>query len=114
MSVDYTVRFTKGPWRVDPDEREGGADQVIQDYGRNHTVAFIATGMPFDEHRSTAQLIAKAPELREALLRLVEVIDAAGLNNLSNGVQLGQTSWFVKASDRVEYARSVLAEVHQR
>lgn len=48
--------------------------------------------------------------LYDALSDLVAIIDAAGLLNLSNGVQLGQTSWYVKASERLEYARLVLRE----
>ena len=44
----------------------------------------------------------------DALQELVDVIDAAGLLNLSNGVQLGQTSWYVKASDSLANAKSVL------
>lgn len=48
-------------------------------------------------------------EYRESLQSLVDIIDAAGLLNLSNGVQLGATSWYVKASDRLEYAKSLLA-----
>ena len=45
----------------------------------------------------------------EALQQLVDIIDSAGLLNLSNGVQLGQTVWYVKAFDRLNYAREVLA-----
>lgn len=48
--------------------------------------------------------------LAEALSDLVEIIDKAGLLNLSNGVQLGATSWYCKASERLEYARAVLAD----
>ena len=48
--------------------------------------------------------------LREALGGLVEIIDKAGLRNLRNGVQLGATSWYVKAYDRLEYARAALSE----
>lgn len=51
-----------------------------------------------------------ALELLPALSGLVEIIDAAGLLNLSNGVQLGPTSWYVKAHDRLECARTVLAK----
>lgn len=43
-----------------------------------------------------------------ALEGLVQILDSAGLLNLSNGVQLGQTSWYVKASDRLEAARAAL------
>jgi hypothetical protein len=49
-------------------------------------------------------------DLREALESLVEIIDKAGLSNLANGVQLWQTSWHVKASDRMEAARAALAK----
>ena len=49
-------------------------------------------------------------ELVGALSALVEIINAAGLINLSNGVQLGQTVWFVKASDRMKWAESALAQ----
>jgi hypothetical protein len=46
-----------------------------------------------------------------ALRNLVEVIEAAGLLNLSNGVQLGPTVWYVKASDAIDYAKRALSEV---
>lgn len=45
---------------------------------------------------------------RRELARLVEVIDAAGLQNLSNGVQLGATSWLVEASEALKAARTAL------
>lgn len=51
-------------------------------------------------------------ELVGALAELWRVIDIAGLSNLAKGVQLGQVSWFVKASDAVEQARATLAK-HQ-
>lgn len=65
---ELTPAFTPGPWRVDPDWREGGADQVVRDgdYGRTLTVAFIATSLDDDteeEHHATAHLITAAPEL---------------------------------------------------
>jgi hypothetical protein len=59
---------------------------------------------------ANAQLIAAAPDTLAALVELVWVIDRAGLLNLSNGVQLGQTSWYVKASDRLEAARTAIAK----
>jgi hypothetical protein len=52
---------------------------------------------------------AECARLRDALTGLVAIIDMAGLLNLSNGVQLGPTSWYVKASDRLESARAALA-----
>lgn len=40
---------------------------------------------------------------------MIEIIDNAGLLNLSNGVQLGATSWYVKAHDQTEAVRAALA-----
>jgi hypothetical protein len=50
-------------------------------------------------------------DAREALDGLLRVIDAAGLQNLTNGVQLGPTVWYVKASDAMNYARAALAKI---
>jgi len=50
-----------------------------------------------------------AVALREAAQEFVDIVDAAGLINLSNGVQLGATSWFVKASERLEWLRRTIA-----
>jgi hypothetical protein len=46
----------------------------------------------------------------EALKHLVYLIESAGLANLAKGVQLGQTSWFVKASDAMIWAKRAIAE----
>ena len=48
-------------------------------------------------------------ELRDALERLTRVIDAAKVENLMRGVQLGQISWYHKATDAMDHARNVLA-----
>lgn len=56
----------------------------------------------------TADAIEHDRAPREALRDLVEIIDRAGLHNLSRGVELGQTVWYVKASDRITYARHVI------
>ena len=50
----------------------------------------------------------KRDEMQRALGRLVQLIDAAGLDNLTNGVQLGPTSWFVKMSDALAAAKELL------
>lgn len=55
-------------------------------------------------------LIAQRDELLAALNNLVDIIDKAGLGNLSKGVQLGAMSWYVKASDAVEWAREAIAK----
>lgn len=52
-----------------------------------------------------------APDLFEALVETWRVLDAAGLHNLSNGVQLGPTVWFVKAKDAQELSRAAIAKV---
>lgn len=56
------------------------------------------------------RLIKERDEALEALREAVFIIDKAGLSNLVNGVQLGQTSWFVKATERFDYARSILSK----
>lgn len=111
------VKFTLGPWEVVrhrhiDDEPWFSVNQCADAHGMKQWIAEIKylTTAP-DEQLANAHLIAKAPELREALTELVNIIDRAGLLNLSNGVQLGATSWFVKASERLEYAKRVLDDV---
>lgn len=50
-------------------------------------------------HEEYAKLEQQRAALVEALKQTWKVIDSAGLLNLSNGVQLGQTSWYGKARD---------------
>lgn len=52
-------------------------------------------------------------ELVEALEGFIGVINAAGIYNLSRGVQLGQTVWYVKASDAMESSRAALAKAKE-
>lgn len=59
--------------------------------------------------RERDKLMAERDEAWEALRGLVKVIDAAGLLNLSNGVQLGSMSWYVKAGERMRRARAALS-----
>lgn len=56
------------------------------------------------------------PDTAPQLKRLVNLIDAAGLHNLSSGVQLGQLSWHAKAYDAMQNARAALKkyEKHER
>ena len=49
-------------------------------------------------------------ELLEALTNLVKIIESDGVANLTRGVELGQTVWFVKASDGLEYANAVITK----
>ena len=64
-----------------------------------------------DDNKANARLIAAAPEMYEALSECCRIIDAAGLLNLSRGVQLGATSWYVKASDCFNAARELLQRI---
>ncbi|NWF45425.1 hypothetical protein F3K02_09215 [Hydrogenophaga sp. D2P1] len=57
-----------------------------------------------------ARLSAINAELLEALKDLTGVITAAGLSNLSRGVQLGPTVWYVKASDAMESSLAAIAK----
>jgi hypothetical protein len=59
---------------------------------------------------ANARLIAAAPELLDALRETWRVLDAAGLLNLRNGVQLGQTSWYIKASDAKASSEAAIAK----
>lgn len=56
------------------------------------------------------RLSAINAELLEALKDLTGVITAAGLSNLSRGVQLGPTVWYVKASDAMESSLAAIAK----
>lgn len=49
--------------------------------------------------------------LKLACEQLVGVIEAAGIYNLSRGVELGQTVWSVKCHDALEFAKSALSSV---
>ncbi len=53
-------------------------------------------------------------ELLEALEGVTEVVNAAGLINLSTGVQLGQTVWYVKAFDAMVSARAAIASARKQ
>lgn len=58
--------------------------------------------MIVNDHRNEA--------LREAVVSLLRLIDAAGLHNLSTGVQFGPTVWYVKASDELARVRAALGD----
>lgn len=49
-------------------------------------------------------------ELVAVLENLTSVIDSAGLYNLSRGVELGSTVWYVKATDGMDAARAAIAK----
>jgi hypothetical protein len=102
---------TPTPWAVDEDH----PTSVVFEADTEIEICTTDSGSSAEqgEDEANAALIVRAVNshaaLVEALGDLVEIIDRAGLLNLSNGVQLGQTSWYVKASDRLEYARTALS-----
>lgn len=81
--------------------------------GCTRPAASVEAGQPSALRASAPEgtdvLAAERDALRSALARLVFVINAAGLQNLTNGVQLGQTSWYIKASDAMAEAGAALA-----
>ena len=78
----------------------------------NFMAAYINSG-PDEAKRLVSVLLAPPglPTLRDALAQLVRVIEVGGIHNLSRGVELGATSWSVKASDALGAAHRALAEV---
>jgi len=51
---------------------------------------------------------AAAEDLLSGLQDLVDIIEAAGLMNLTRAVVLGPTVWYVKASDRLANAKALI------
>jgi hypothetical protein len=116
MMATAETAFTPGPWLQGTGSGGGATTFVYEDDGTGQQCRAIAActldyvERPFREREANARLIATAPKLYEALLTLRGVIDAAGIHNLSNGVQLGQTSWAVKCTDAMALANDALLE----
>lgn len=111
------MTHTQGPWRACKDGacacgQIWGADHetvVARAYGVADLEDFAADCVPARESQAAnARLISASPALLAALTGLVEIIDKAGLLNLSHGVQLGPTSWYMKACDRLDAAREAI------
>lgn len=56
---------------------------------------------------------AELEEALEAMREMLAVIGSAGLSNLANGVQLGPTVWYVKASDAIACTNSAIASAEE-
>lgn len=69
MRENVSKGHTPGPWEVDEDKRDGGADQII---AGGQTITFMATGWPEEQRHGNAHLIAAAPDLLGALINLIE------------------------------------------
>lgn len=89
-------------------EREKG------DYVKRKDAASLAAALLEQIHsrdREVEDWQDTAIRLENALRGLVSVIEAAGLEHLSRGVQLGQTVWYVKASDAMAAAHDALGSL---
>ena len=106
--IETEPRFTLGPWMVSSSFLVVTPEARI--VARCTPFELPELAVPVSECIANAQLASAAPELYVRLADLIKIIDAAGLLNLSNGVQLGQTSWYVKASERLELARKAVAK----
>lgn len=124
-SIDDVVTFTPGPWTACKDgdcpcgfiwdaseEIHVASAHGREDVGQSWYGADVAVSE--DEQKANALLIAATPELFVRLSDLVAIIEKAGLLNLSNGVELGATSWYAKASERLELAKAALAKAEGR
>lgn len=77
-----------------------------------HTIRHMEGPFPteFPEHEYTRSDVAAEAEIdRRNLLSdlkwMVKLVDSAGVNNLSNGVQLGPVAWHVKMTDAMNSAK---------
>ena len=68
--MSTSTKFTEGPWHMDS---EGG---VCGGFRGDETVVDNVSGSSPNEAVANARLIAAAPELLEALHRIVEWVDA--------------------------------------
>jgi len=76
-------------------------DRTVEAQGSGYWVHGPLTVRPAVEAQDSERL-------REALTTLLSLIESAGLKNLTNGVQLGATSWHVKMDSAIKYAADAL------
>ena len=101
---------------ADPDKREWSPGHFCVKKDDNSVALFL---FDYPEARyklncTEAEALAAAKsfmaidDLAYALISLTSIIESAGLANLTNGVQLGQISWCVKASECMDFAKAAL------
>ena len=67
----------------------------------------LATPSVHGSHMQTAHEV-EIDQIKDAALGVIRVIDAAGLQHLVSGVQLGATSWLMKATAATDLLRSLV------
>lgn len=82
----------------------------INKKGQADAIIGAANSIGEQMQKKVDNLTAQRDELLAALKNLTCIINKAGLINLTKGVQLGATSWYVKASDAMDYAESVISK----
>lgn len=70
-------------------------EELVEEYRRGET-------------EGASRSAAMRDQYMFALRDLVAIIDAAGVDKLMRGVELGPVSWMVKANDRMNAAKSLL------
>lgn len=102
--TDINERYRDEGWGKVTDKSLGISPENVESQAR--TVASWA-------HGELERLTALNAELATALEEVCGVIDAAGTLNLSNGVQIGQTAWYVKITYAMNAARAALQKAKQ-
>lgn len=100
-----------GPWTADEKPNWAPWPEAIEIKSGTLSIAWLtANATERERDRADARLIIAAADMLSALRGLRHVIEAAGLHNLMNGVQLGPTVWFVKASDALAAATDAIVK----
>ena len=121
--MSLVSKITPGPWKAVPWHIMEGNPAVQAPDGHlicetscNDDAELIAEAgtVAHETGLSPRELAEQRAELLAALDDVVEIIDKAGLLNLCNGVELGSTVWYVKASERFDYARATIAKCRSK
>ncbi len=84
--------------------------RICDDVDKIDSTNFGDLGKLFDGIAADAQKAKQVhDDFVEAAQDLVDIVNSAGLQQLSRGVELGQVSWFFKATDRLAALTSMIA-----
>ena len=88
------------------------AKRICDDIDKIDSTEFGKLEDLFDRMAADAVALQREQDaMLEQVQNLVNIINSAGLLQLSRGVELGQTSWYVKASDSLASVTSMLASM---